>query len=449
MDIYRTEELRTRFNSPTLPGYITQPERRKLNFTRQPTVTRFRNPPISSLSAKPVMNLPDSSRIYEDYQGCFALESDIPSVLRSINDSMMSVIARKALNRENFRIQGWRARKIEGGSGNPINLGTYRFEGVGSDHNEWLDWSILLKIIQSPANLGYDNYGDGVNQSHWNYWKRELLVYQSGWLDTLPEGIHAPQCYDTVEIPGNIGGIWLEDAKDSFSSGWPLHRYALAARHLGRLNGIYVSRRELPSFPWLSKQRTRQWLNTIPWRDFPWDHPLVWHQFPNPSTDSFRSMLQENEFFLAKLDQVPKTICHGDTYPTNFVSRRLPRIQEQTVAMNWSQAGIEPLGDDLGQLVYGTYMTLRGYKLRDISETLFTSYVNGLQDSGCRVDTQLVRFGYAASAAFRIGLSRLVHLDGRLKRDEEYLSCNSGSYMINEPFESVMAFEAYRLLDMI
>jgi hypothetical protein len=72
-----------------------------------------------------------------------------------------------------------------------------------------------------------------------------------------------------------------------------------------------------------------------------------------------------------------------------------------------------------------------------------------LQDSGCRVDTQLVRFGYAASAAFRIGLSRLVHLDGRLKRDEEYLSCNSGSSMINEPFESVMAFEAYRLLDMI
>jgi hypothetical protein len=449
MDIYRTEERKTRFNSPTLPGYLNQAEHRKFNFNNQSTHTSFRNSSTLSVSASPVMNVPDTLRVYEDYQGCFILESDIPSVLRSINESKMSAIARKSLNRDNFRIQGWQARKIEGSTGNPINLGTYRFEGVGSDHNEWLDWSILLKIIQSPANLGYDNYGDGDNQAHWNYWKRELLVYQSGWLETLPEGIRAPICYDTVEIPGNLGGIWLEDVKDSFSSSWPLHRYALAARHLGRLNGIYISRRELPSFPWLSKNRIRQWLIAIPWRDFPWDHPLAWHQFPDPVTNSFRSMLLESDFFLAKLEQVPKTICHGDTYPTNFVSRHLPRNQEQTVAMNWSQTGIEPLGDDLGQLVYGTYIALRGYKLNDISETLFTSYVNGLQDSGCRVDTQLVRFGYTASAAFRIGLSRLVNLDEKLKREPDYPQHNSGSSLLNESFETVMASEAYRLLDMI
>jgi hypothetical protein len=94
-------------------------------------------------------------------------------------------------------------------------------------------------------------------------------------------------------------------------------------------------------------------------------------------------------------------------------------------------------------------MTLRGYKLHDISETLFTSYVNGLQDSGCRVDTQLARFGYLVSAAFRIGLSRLVHLDEKLKRDSDYLPHSGLSSLVTEPFESVMAGEAYRLLDMI
>ncbi len=448
MDVYKINDRRQRLTSPGYQGYQVREGQRQFGVNSQTVGRNYRHGSPSN-SGYPVMTATDAVRIYEDYQGCFTLESDVPSVLRSINESQMSTIVRQALNRSNFRIQGWRARKLEGVSGNAACLGSYRFEGVGSDRNEWLDWSIILKIIQSPANLGYDDFGAGQDQSHWNYWKRELLLYQSGWLESLPEGIRAPVCYDVVEIPGNIGGIWLEDVKDSFSGSWPLHRYALAARHLGRLNGIYISRRQLPSFAWLSRQRTRQWLKTIPWRDFPWDHPLVWQQFPNSRMDNFRSMLQESERFLARLEQLPKTISHGDTNPANFISRHLPRSQEQTVAMNWSQAGIEPIGDDLGQLVFGTYTTLKGYKLRDISETLFTSYVNGLQDSGCRVDTQQVRFGYAASAAFRIGLSKLVRLDGQLKREEDLIPQPTNHALLVEPFESFMASEAFRLLDIM
>ena len=449
MDVYKITDRRNRFNSSGYNGYIGKLGQGQYSASSRSLDRKYSSSPSINTASYPVRVVPDLDRIYEDYQGCFALEKDIPSVLRSINESNMSAIIRKALNRNNFRIQGWRARKLEGVKGNPVSLGSYRFEGVGVDRNEWLDWSIILKLIQSPSNLGYDNFGEEGDQTHWNYWKRELLLYQSGWLEQLPEGIRAPRCYDAVEMPGNMGGIWLEDVNDSFSGTWPLHRYALAARHLGRLNGIYTSRRELPSFPWLCKQRTRQWLGSISWQDFPWDHPLVWQQTPNPELDSFRSMLQDNERFLAKLDQVPRTICHGDTFPTNFISRHLPRNQEQTVAMNWSQAGIEPLGDDLGQLVYGTCMNLKGYRLRDISETLFTSYVNGLQDSGCRVDTQLVRFGYTASAAFRVGLFKLVQLSEQIKREEDCLPHAINHPLITEPFESVMATEAYRLLDIV
>ena len=449
MDIYKITDRRSRFNSGGYKGYFSKEGQRQYSTSSHALGRNYSSSPSLATASYPMRTVQDPFRIYEDYQGCFALESDVPSVLRSINESKMSAITRKALNRNNFHIQGWRARKLDGVAGNPASLGSYRFEGVGVDRNEWLDWSIILKIVQSPANLGYDNFGEGGDQTHWNYWKREVLLYQSGWLETLPEGIRAPRCYDVVEIPGNMGGIWLEDVQDSFSGTWPLHRYALAARHLGRLNGIYNSRRQLPSFPWLSKQRTRQWLDSIPWQDFQWDHPLVWQQTPNPEVDSFRSMLQDNERFLAKLDQIPKTICHGDTYPSNFISRHLPRNLEQTVAMNWSQAGIEPLGDDLGQLVYGTYLNLKGYRLHDISETLFTSYVNGLQDSGCRVDTQLVRFGYTASAAFRVGLFKLVLLEEQIKREDDFIPHSVKHPLISEPFESVMASEAYRLLDIV
>jgi hypothetical protein len=239
----------------------------------------------------------------------------------------------------------------------------------------------------------------------------------------------------------------LEDINDSYFGNWSLYRYALAARHLGRLNGTYISRRQLPTYPWFSQQRTRQWLNLVPWQDFPWDHPRVQQQFPSSEGNSFRRMLEDHERFLTMLDQLPRTISHGDTYPTNFKSRRMHRGHDQTFALDWALTGIEPIGDDLGQLVYGTWINLKGYKLQDISEALFASYMNGLQDKYCHIDPDQVRFGYAASAAFRVGLFKLVLLRQELAQ-ENYLP----AHLIIPPaatdtFETVLADEAARLLD--
>lgn len=449
MDVYKSNYSRTPVNTHGYLSYYGTDSLKQSPSIQSPYSNRLNRRPSQPSTPSKAMDVQDSLRISIDYHSCFAMESDIPQALRAINKSKLSAIVRQALQRNDFQIQGWRARNLDGKSGNPTSLGLYRFEGVGAAHGEWRDWSILLKVIQSPSNLGYVTTDEGEEPNQWNYWKRELLLYQSHWLEGLPEGISAPQCFEAVEMPGNIAGIWLEDIADTYSGAWPLHRYALAARHLGRLNGIYISRRGLPNFSWLSRQRTRQWLSSIPWEDFPWDHPHVWQQYPNPEMDSFRSMLEDHERFLAKLEHLPKTISLGEANPANLISRHSARKVEQTVAMDWSLSGIEALGDDLGQLVYGTYMNLRNYRLSDISDTLFISYINGLQDSGCRIDTQLVKFGYVTSAALRVGLSRLVHLSEQLSRGSEYLPATSYNTIASQPFESVMADEAYRLVERI
>jgi len=444
MDMYRLNERRNRNQPPGHLGrharnldkrYSINPEAREITIHRSP----------SQLMTAQVMEF-TQVQVSDGCEDRFALESDVPSALQAINESKLATIVRRSLQRDNFQIQGWRVSRLDGGVGNPVSNGLYRFEGIGMDRDEWLDWSVILKVIQSPANLGYTNFGEGEDQDHWNYWKRELLVYRSGWLETLPEGLNAPHCYEAIELPGNKAGIWLEEIKDSYSGIWTLYRYALAARHLGRLNGAYISRRELPSYPWLSQQRTRQWLNLVPWQDFPWDHPRVQQQFPSSEGNSFRRMLEDHERFVARLDQLPRTISHGDTYPTNFKSRRMYHGHEQTVALDWALTGIEPIGDDLGQLVYGTWINLKGYKLQDISETLFAGYLNGLQDKYCQVDPVLVRFGYTASAALRVGLFKLILLRQELAK-ENHLA----AHLISPPapmdtFETVMADEATRLL---
>ena len=67
---------------------------------------------------------------------------------------------------------------------------------------------------------------------------------------------------------------------------------------------------------------------------------------------------------------------------------------EQTVALDWALVGVETIGDDLGQLVYGVQMNLKEATSADIDNALFESYLDGLQDIGCRLDPRWVRFGY-------------------------------------------------------
>jgi len=367
-----------------------------------------------------------------------------------IDNNRLTPVVRQDVHRETLQLQDWRVTQLGGNAGNPVSLGLYRFEGIGQDGNETINWSVILKILQSPANVGWQNMGEGEDQTHWNYWKRELYVYQSGLLEVLPEGLTAPRCYGVEELPGNMALMWLEDIRDSLGGAWPIERYALAARHLGRLNGLFTSDHSIPAIPWLSLDRNRQWV-TAPafWEAIPWDHPRVLKRYPTNGSNTFRRMLLENESFLTRLDHLPSTLSHGDTYPTNFMTRHLADGSQQTVALDWALLGIQPLGDDLGQLVYGAQTNLQEIRSKDITEALFENYLDGLREYGCQVDPMLVRFGFVASAALRVGLFQLILMQGELGKN------GNAPIEIQEPieapecFEVYMAKEAYRLLEAI
>ena len=352
------------------------------------------------------------------------------------------------MHRETLQLQDWRVTQLGGNAGNPVSLGLFRYEGVGQDEGETVAWSVILKVLQSPANVGWQNMGEGEDQTHWNYWKRELYVYQSGLLEVLPEGMAAPRCYGVEELPGNMALLWLEDIRDSMDGAWPLERYALAARHLGRLNGMFTSDHSIPAIPWLSLDRNRQWV-TPPaiWQAIPWDHPHVLRRYPTNGANTFRRMLLENECFLSRLDHLPRTLSHGDTYPTNFMSRHLADGSQQTVALDWALLGIQPLGDDLGQFVYGAQMNLPEIQPEEIKESLFENYLDGLREYGCQVDPRLVRFGFVASAALRVGLFQLILMQDELgkngKTPMEHHEHNSHP----DCFEVSMAKEAYQMLE--
>jgi hypothetical protein len=367
--------------------------------------------------------------------------------LQDITTAVLTPIVRQVLQCSHAEVLDWQVEQLGGGAGNPVSVGLFRFSGSAQDQDKKTTWSLILKVIQSPANAGLVNMGEGEDPAHWNYWKREPLVYQSGLLDTLPNGLAVPRCWDVTELPGNISWLWLEDIRAEREGSWPLARYALTARHLGRLNGFYLAQRPLPAFNWYSRERIRQWIDMLPWRGIPWDHPRILARYPRPAQNAFKRMLDQHERFLTKLEELPLTISHGDTYPTNFKSRFAADGAIQTVALDWALMGTAPLGDDLGQFVLGAQNNLPETALAEVDRVLFASYIDGLRDCDCRVDERLVRFGYTALAALRVGLFQLYLLNEEINSPNQDKSTGVPPAALSTPFEAAMAEKAFQLLN--
>ena len=145
-------------------------------------------------------------------------------------------------------LRDWQVTPLGIGIGNPVSLGVYRVAGTIEHGRTAVSWSLVLKVVQSPANLGLSDIGEGPDQSHWNYWRREPLLFASNVLDDLPVGFGAPRFYGWSERPGNVAWLWLEDLTDGKSE-WSPAQFEHAAFQIGRFNGRYLARVELPAHP--------------------------------------------------------------------------------------------------------------------------------------------------------------------------------------------------------
>ncbi len=306
----------------------------------------------------------------------------------------------------------WRLEQLSGGFGNPVSLGLYRVSGEGQDGGRAFTWSLVLKMAQSPANVGMPDLGGGDDVTHWNYWRREALLYQSDLLARLPSGLAAPRCYGVAEQPGNVTWLWLETIVDGYDGRWPVARYELAARHLGRMGGAFADGWRPEAYPWLSRSQLRQFTGEAT-KFAPWSldaeglaaamkHPIFDRLFTPSGRDAFRTCVLEQGRLLDTLDQLPRTFGHQDAYPTNLMSRRDANGQEITVALDWALAGLAPLGSDLAQLFIGLCLNVGELDPAEAERLLMSAYRHGLRDSGWAGDEDTAVRGFLAATVVRL-----------------------------------------------
>jgi hypothetical protein len=295
---------------------------------------------------------------------------------------------------QNSRVQvlNWNHEQLHGGVGKGTAI--YRYSGYGEDQGSKVPWSLILKIVHPSGNRSV---------RAWDYYRREVDAYQSGWLTMLPGGLSAPRLFGVTESADGMGCIWLEDVTNDIVDPWPLTHYRIVARHLGQLNGTFLSKEPLLEYSWLSRDWLRHYVDqSAPCIDLlhqSQDHPLVKRWLPDELMERVFHLWDDRDLFLDALDRLPQTICHFDAHRRNLFARRITGQQFETLLIDWAFVGQGPIGADLNPLMNASvsFFDVDIADAQRFEDLIFEGYLIGLRDVGWDGNQQEARLGYTAS----------------------------------------------------
>ncbi len=324
----------------------------------------------------------------------------------TIDSSVLTSLVRKALGTPAIDVADWSVQQLHVSVGQ--NLGIYRLSGMATEGNVSTPWSIILKGLAPP--LDHADPGDC------NYWKREVMVYQSGFLDGLPGTLNAPRCYAVEERRDGSVWLWLEDVALGALDAWSLDDYGGAAYELGRLNGAYLSGMSLLTGEWASRNWLRGWVEdaapSITLLRESLDHPLVRRVCPPQVASVVFQVWAERDFYFRALTRLPQTFCHLDAFRRNLLLRPGSDGGRETYMIDWAFSGQGTVGEELVALciVSVMFMEVPASSALALEEVAFAGYLDGLREAGWRGDPRQVLLGYTVAGLLRFSLGVWKHL---------------------------------------
>ena len=316
-----------------------------------------------------------------------------------INPQYLTSLVGQALGEPSVQLGEWGIERLKGGLEFGSNI--FRLAGMAEIGGNEQRWSLILKTILPEAEFD--------DPTSYRYWKRETLAFQSGLLYDLPGQVTAPRCYDVRENPD--GSIWIcmEEVKDEQEIPWSIERYAQVARHLGEFNGAYLVDCPLPTETWLTHDWLRKYVeHAAPMIEFIRQNPahlIVQQMLPGISLPLTLAFWDEHPHMLKALDGLPQTFCHQDAFRRNLFYRA-----GQLIAIDWSFAGLAPVGAELAALI-GAAFGLGNFpssQAKELDQACFEGYLEGLRQAGWQPDPRQIRLGYSVTVVLRYVLGATV-----------------------------------------
>ena len=337
------------------------------------------------------------------------MTDDIPEQLKTIDQGVLTDVVRKDQNDPELVIENWTVASLGYEKIIDTTGGLFCFSGESQGTKGFQPWKVVMKWINNPKEPDED-------PRVWYYWQREILAFQSGFLEQLPPGVRAPRFYGTTE--NDDGGVWLwmEHIQETTGKHWSLEDFRRAAHSLGKSQGKYLVGTPLIDHPWLTRAFFRNaWDKQGWWSEFmnpsstenAWQSPVTQRGFDDKQKLRVLQLLDEKEYFFDANYRLPQVLCHNDASRKNFMwSRSAQTGEEELVGIDWAFSGIGALGNDLGQLV-GTSLFFFEYdpmKAETLEAAQLEGYLAGLADNDIQIDPRLVRLAYLISLSFWMGV---------------------------------------------
>ena len=364
-----------------------------------------------------------------------------------LDRARLTSVAAGALGRSIDALGDWAVSPLGYTVFNPVSQGIFRVTGTALSGGTSRPWSAVLKICRAPSDeelteATADRRAVLLDTLRWD---REGDAYASGLLETLPDGLAAPRSLGVDRHDGTLW-IWLEDVADD-AAAWDVARYALAARHLGRLGGEYLAGRQLPQHEWLSRGWIRSWSKyfsrTMPAMleaDDLWAQPLVVELFDRDARDELRRLWSMRERWWSALDGLPLALSHLDAFRGNLMSR-MARGRVETVAIDWAFVGIAPVAADAATLVVAS-LFYHGDHLdpNELTSATLDATAEGLRDVGYRVSAAELERAFAINAVARWALTIApLRAAGDAAREERM------AQMLRRPYPDIVRLIAERV----
>lgn len=263
-----------------------------------------------------------------------------------ITTELLQPVLARLLNDETAQPKNFDLIALKPGAGNPTSLGVYRVSGQAHLAGETCDFSLVVKHLANGLPMM-----DASQENYWNYWRREMVFFESPIAQRIPTSIGYPTYLGQSDLPDGSALFWNSDLGDLTKTEWTWAQCLNAARLVAELNSIDSS--DLDQYKWLNRNQPDGW------HDFyvAWGAPDPREAlFDNAATQSEGAgLLEISKPYILNHDLIKgilysgrHTFVHGDFNLNNLVP--VTDGEVTLIALDWQLAGVARIGTELAAI---------------------------------------------------------------------------------------------------